>query len=498
MQSLLKSGLVVALLIFAGRLTGFGREWLIAMKAGASEATDIAIVLLTFPDLMVGLLLGGGLAATLVPAFKRLGEGQANALMLQAGRLVGFLFALLALGLAILAPWVLGFLAPGLPEPAVGEQASAFRFITLALPMAALSGIAVARLQSRGRFALGASGTLIFNGAVIVCLLAASRDALINAVVIGALAGSLLRLALQVSGLVRGWCLPKSCESLLNRRLLRQFLASFSFLSLLVLLPPLARATASLGDAGALSLFNYAYKLVELPMGVAIGAIVTVLLPRLAGDFAQSGLASAQASLAAGMRATLWITLGIAVPAIFFADALVQLAFFKAAFSAEQTTLLAGLVATGFFFLPFQGLLNIYGSAFAAIGQTRPLVYCATGMLAMILVAAPLGHQALGLKGVMLGYGSVYLVGATGLSWRLRDAFGPGVWSSALANAVRGLLIPTIVAVATAMIGDNIGEGVAERILWACAAFLMYLASALLLDAGLRKHLAGLRKWKRD
>ena len=175
-SGMLRAGLLVAVLILAGRLTGFAREWLIAVKAGASEATDIAIVLLTFPDLMVSLLLGGGLAAALVPAFKRLGRGCENALFLQVARLVGIVFALVAAMLAILAPQVLGLLAPGLSPGLTDSHANHFRLITVALPLAALSGVTVALLNANGRFAVGASGTLIFNLTVIACLLLANAS----------------------------------------------------------------------------------------------------------------------------------------------------------------------------------------------------------------------------------------------------------------------------------------------------------------------------------
>jgi putative peptidoglycan lipid II flippase len=493
-SGMLRAGLVVAVLILAGRLTGFAREWLIAVKAGASEATDIAIVLLTFPDLMVSLLLGGGLAAALVPAFKRLGRGGENALFLQVARLVGIVFALVAAMLAILAPQVLGLLAPGLSPGLTDSHANHFRLVTVALPLAALSGVTVALLNANGRFAVGASGTLIFNLTVIACLLLANASETVTAIAIGAVAGSLLRLLMQSSGLRRDWRLPSTRAGLIDGVLVRRFLASFGFITILVLLPPLARAVASFGDAGSLSLFNYAHKLVELPMGVVIGSISTVLLPRLAADFAQGGMATAQASLSAGLRAALLISVGIAIPAAVFADTLVQLAFFKASFTPEQLRALSQLAAIGFLSLPFQGLLNIYGSAFAASGHTRPLVASALFMLGAIAVAAPVAQAILGLPGVMLAYAGVYLLGALLLSWRAYVHFGANTLASALQNAPKTLIVPALFATIVALFGDQVGEGLFARAAWAVAVFGIFMTSAVLLDARLREHLLGLAK----
>lgn len=486
---MLRAGLIVAALIMVGRLSGFAREWLLAVKAGASETTDVAIILLTFPDLMVGLLLGGGLAATLIPAFKRLGPGGDSALFLQALRWVGIPFTLLAASLALLAPWVLAVLAPGLPNSVLDPHVNHFRLVTVALPLAALSGVTVALLNANGRFALGASGTLVFNLMVIACLLLAEIDQTVAAVAVGAAAGSLLRLIMQAGGLQRDWRRPTIQGRLVDTALVRQFIASASFLTLLVLLPPLARAIASFGETGSLSLFNYAHKLVELPMGVIIGSIGTVLLPRLAGDFVGSGQAAAQTSLVAGMRATLLISLGIAIPAAVFADVLVQLAFFKAAFDAEQLRTLSTLTAVGFLFLPFQGLLNIYGTAFAASGNTRPLAWAALSMLGLIAIAAPAAQALFGLTGVMLAYGGVYLFGTVLLSWQIASVFGPSTLATVMGNAHRTLLIPGFFAAIVALIGDNIAVGMPARGLWALASFAGFLACVAVLDTSLRRWL---------
>ncbi len=488
--AMLRSTLIIAGLVLIGRVTGFGREWLIALRGGASETTDIAIVLLTFPDLMVSLLLSGGLAATLVPAFKRLPPGGDTALLLQTARLVGGLFLLLALVLAALAPLVLAFLAPGLPRDVLLPHANAFRVMTLALPLAALSGVVVALLNANGRFAIGASGTLVFNLAVIVCLLFADTGTTVPAIAAGVTGGALLRLSMQTAGLRRDWRPPSTRGNLIDRDLIRQFLGSFSFITILVALPPLARAISSFADAGALSLFNYAYKLVELPMGVVIGSISTVLLPRLAADLAESGHAGAQANLAAGIRATVGISVGIAIPAAFFSDTLVQLAFFKASFTPEQIDALSTLAAVGFASLPFQGLLTIYGSAFAAGGHTRPLVATAFMMLVSIAVIAPLARNWLGLPGVMAAYAGVYLMGAAYLSWQACRRFGADTLSIALYAAPKTLMLPALAATAVAALGHGSSEGLAARAIWACAAFAAFAAGTWLLDDRLRSRFA--------
>ena len=48
-----------------GRLSGFGREALIANQLGASSQADVAILALLFPDLLANLLAGGAMGQSL-------------------------------------------------------------------------------------------------------------------------------------------------------------------------------------------------------------------------------------------------------------------------------------------------------------------------------------------------------------------------------------------------------------------------------------------------
>jgi O-antigen/teichoic acid export membrane protein len=91
--------------------------------------------------------------------------------------------------------------------------------------------------------------------------------------------------------------------------------------------------------------------------------------------------------------------------------------YFRADFSAPQLQQLGQATAWAFAFLLPQTLVLLYGTVFAALGRTRPLVLTAVVMLAALLTAAPLAVWLGGLSGVMAAYGLVYVVGALLLSW---------------------------------------------------------------------------------
>jgi len=420
-----RSGSVVAALLLLGRLTGFGREWLLSARAGASGSSDLAIVLLTLPDLLVNLLLGGGLGATLVPVLQQLPPAQRQRLAAQVALPVGGAFALLAGLLALGAPGLLELLAPGVPLAQRAAAQLPLGLALLAVPLTALAGVSTALLNASGRFGLGACGTALFNLLVIAAL--ASRLPLVWAVAAGVLAGALLRLLVQLVGASSG---PPSAGIwqgpwLVDLPLLRRFGGNFGFVTGLVLLPPIARAWASTADPGALSLFNYASKLVELPLGVLMGALSTVLLPHLAAN-------PNAASIGKALRLSALAAVAISLPALLWATPLARLVYFKADFSALQLQQLGHATTWAFVFLLPQALVTLYGTVFAALGRTRPLLLTAVVMVAALLAAAPLAARLGGLSGVMATYGLVYALGAVLLSWLTWRALGPAPFRVAL------------------------------------------------------------------
>ena len=69
-RRLIISGAVVSFGILLGRVTGFLREIGIASVFGISTEADITILMLTIPDVLVNLLVAGGLSAALIPEFR--------------------------------------------------------------------------------------------------------------------------------------------------------------------------------------------------------------------------------------------------------------------------------------------------------------------------------------------------------------------------------------------------------------------------------------------
>ncbi|WP_219927722.1 hypothetical protein, partial [Aeromonas sp. HMWF016] len=83
MKKLFISGLFVSFALFLGRISGFLRELFIASSFGVSKTSDLIIVLLSIPDVLVNLLVGGALGMILVPEQKKYTQELARIFYLQ-------------------------------------------------------------------------------------------------------------------------------------------------------------------------------------------------------------------------------------------------------------------------------------------------------------------------------------------------------------------------------------------------------------------------------
>ncbi|MEM6467324.1 MAG: lipid II flippase MurJ, partial [Pseudomonadota bacterium] len=196
MSGVLKLSLFLSLALMMGRLSGLVREMVLAARFGVSDQADLAITLLTLPDILVGALLVGGFGAALVPAFRLMGP-DAPILLRRVLLWVGAVFLGLA-GLVALFPGVvLSLLSPSTPFMFLRTAAFYLQITALAIPLTALAGVLLAYANARERFFAPGLGTLVFNLSVVGALLILAQGTIAFwPVVAGILLGALLRLGL--------------------------------------------------------------------------------------------------------------------------------------------------------------------------------------------------------------------------------------------------------------------------------------------------------------
>lgn len=489
-QKLLRAGVLIGLALILGRLLGFAREVTLARSFGTSGVADWAVLLFSFPDLVVNLLLGGALAAVLMPEWSRQSGAERRRLYQSAMAIVATSFILIAVVLWLAKGQVFFFLAPGLDKGLEQQGATAFLFILAAIVLTALAGVTTAYSNFLGAVFIPALGTFVLNGFVIAGLLLAIR-AEQPLIVFGAgiALGAAVRWAVQLLNLRRTPELaipavpdvstPISLKSLVVRYF--QVLASAS---LLLLVPVIARAYASELGSGKMALLNYAQKLVELPSGIIVTVVSTLLLPRLSRLVAENAeKAQVVEAIHSSTRFIVEISLAVLLPAMFYADAICGVLFGQGTIAAPEMKQMATLFAIGMLALPLQGLIAVQVCVYSAMRDTiTPLVASAIAILLFmfgIRYAADI-HGLVGISVVIVFFQLFVLIT---LAIRMRRQFNVNYVSILSEVAfLRGISLSAGIFLVLFSINGIIGKADWIRLMWAIFSGAVMLLSILLFN----------------
>lgn len=452
----LRAGALSLLLLVASRLLGLARETAQAAALGASGLGDVAVLMLTLPDWVAGMLASGALAYAMLPAWAGREPREVAASQRRLEWMLVGAGLLLGIGLALWRHSVVHALAPGLSPALVPLAAGAMCWVAPGLPLALLAALWVTRLQHEREF-LGMYGAnLVVNGVLVATLMflavgvAAFPQRAVTVLGLGLLVALLLRLLwLRVRLQPHTAPVLPGTDASLPPATLWGWAAAAAALPLA--LPFAARSLASAQAEGALATFNYAWKLVELPLALAIQLVASLAFPPIARAFAgESSDAAARAAAVRPAFALAWTLACAAAAALLLAaPALAQLLFGWGRMDAQAVGRLASWAAVGAWSLLPQALIAVALTVLAARRSMHLAVLGYAGGLAVLLCAGTLGLRdgaalMMVLNGVLAGV-SLAALAAMGrqvkdwLPWRALAA-GTG------AVAASGLLSTSVTA----------------------------------------------------
>lgn len=403
----------VALFSALGMLLGYARDATLAAVFGASALTDAFFVATIIPTIVSTVVMSGALAPSVLPVFRARLDKPAAAWALANTLLSwgGVVLALFVVALVVAAPWLVAWLAPGLD----GEtSALAIRLTQLGAPLLFLLGLSAlmgAFANALGSFRVPALTTVLVNGGALLAILLFGKTVGIAAVVIGLTLGAVIQLVVQTLNLLRrgwrpalffDWRQPDVQETL------RLFLPLIAFVALAQCVPIVERVLGSMFPPGELSLVAYASKLYQIPGLILSGSLAIVLYPLLIQAHADSAQDATrmhwQASLRAGVRASIFLTLPLTVWFWWNAAPLVRLIFQRGAFSVQDTALTAALVQIYMLAVVPAGIVLVLTRALHAQRKMRLTLGIGILTFAVYLASAFVGVRVLGLIGLPFAF----------------------------------------------------------------------------------------------
>jgi putative peptidoglycan lipid II flippase len=401
----------------ASRVLGLVREQVFAALLGAGRYTDAFVTAFRISNLLRDLFAEGALSAGFVPAFAdyERNRGRSEAWRL-ANAVVGLVLAIVGactlLGI-VFAPQVVRAIAPGFAPDQVALSAHLARIMMPFLLLVSLAAVAMGMLNAQARFTAPALAPALFNVATIAVGVALWRAGVEprRAVVgwsVGTLAGGVLQLAAQLPSLWRLGYRPRPIVSRAAlrepgvRRIGRVVGAAVIGLSAVQINIFVSSIFAS-HEVAAVSWLNYAFRLMQLPLGVFGVAIATVAGAGVAQRAAARDLAGAKETLGAAMRMVAFLNVPSAVGLAVLAQPIIGLIYEHRAFRAADTAGTAHALVAYAIGLYGYSAVKVFAPAFYALDESRvPVIGSILGMVANVALNVTL-YPVLGYFGVALG-----------------------------------------------------------------------------------------------
>ena len=461
-----RSAGIVSIAVMGSRVLGLVRELVFAAFFGAGFATDAFIVAFRVPNLLRDLFAEGALSAAFVTTFSQTfakkGDREAWRLAnLVNNGLIIVLAIIVVLGI-IFAPQIVGLLLN--PDPAIADTARAQQTYNLAvtmtrimfpfLLMVSLAAVAMGVLNTKDRFGIPASASTMFNvGSIaggLLCAYLLAPDYIggitsellrgatphtnpegaaraIIGMAIGTLAGGVLQWLIQVPSLKEVGYRWEPIVSFTDpgvrqvMRLMAPAVIGAAAVQINVFVN--TSFASSLGE-GPVSWLNYAFRLIQFPIGVFGVAISTATLPVASRAAARENLDEFRHTIASSLRLTFLLTIPSAVGLIALNQAIIALIYQRGRFTEFDTVQTGEALAFYALGLTAYSAIKILAPAFYALNETRTPMIASVLSIVTNYVIASWAITRIGHRGLALSVSAVALVNFLILFVLLRRRLG--------------------------------------------------------------------------
>jgi putative peptidoglycan lipid II flippase len=354
-----RSAAVVGLAVMGSRLMGVVREQVFAFMFGASKLSDVFIAAFRIPNLLRDLFAEGALSTAFTTTFtktwaKEGPEASWRLAQVVLSTLILILGVICLLGIAF-APYIVDITSYGFHQNSDKFQmaVSMTRLLFPFILFVSIAALAMGMLNSRNIFGLPASASTIFNivsvisGALFAWLAEPHQnwhhphfgEPALYGWCFGVLLGGVAQLGVQLPALWNlgfrfAWKLDFADPAL---RTVMMLMVPSAIAGSAVQVNVLVNGQFASHINGAVSWLYYAFRLVQLPIGIFGVAIATVTLPAVARQHALDDLKAFGKTVEEALRFGFYLTLPASIGLAVIAQPVIQLIYEHGTFDAHST-----------------------------------------------------------------------------------------------------------------------------------------------------------------
>ena len=411
-RKLTNAAVIVMSSIIVSRISGFFREMLIPNMLSPGEA-DAYIMAFKITDLMYNLLVGGAIAAALIPVLSGYIEKKDEEEGWKAvGTFVNIIFLAMSviciLGM-IFAPWLVPIIAYGFNSESTDLTIRLTRILFPSVSFIMLAGLTNGILNSYSRFAASAYGPTLYNIGGALSLLILSRFG-VEKVAYGVMFSALLYFLFQLSFAAKNLkryrfkIYPKHPGFIKLFRLAIPSLVSSSIVQINVLVSAMF---VTLFGNGSVNAFNMADKTWQMPYGIFAQGIGIAMLPALSSRFAAHDMEGYKKIFIKSLKTVLLLSIPSAIGLIILRESVIKTIFQWSSKFNQNLIPMAGSILMFFSIaLLTQSTVATANRAFYAVNDTKSPLFVGAGTILVNLGLSWFFYRytSLGVAGMAFSY----------------------------------------------------------------------------------------------
>jgi putative peptidoglycan lipid II flippase len=397
------------------RIAGLVREIVASSYFGTSAGFSAFTLAFQVPNVVRSLFADAALSAAFVPVFTEMLEQDrrkdafrlASTLFLLIFTVLGAITVLFVLGAGVIMPLIIGDQLAPVQDLCVGLSRVLFPVVLIL----GLNGLTVGILNAYDHFTIPALSPLVWNAAILLCLIGSHHlltgDEQLYGYAVGVLIGTAVQFAIALPQLGRlGFRLQVRGVSFGDprvRRVLMLMLPVTIGLGLINFNVLINSTLGSLVSEGAPRAIDAAFRIYMLPQGLFSVAIATVLFPTLSRLAARRDVDGLRALLATGMRQIFLLLIPAAAATLVLAEPITRLIYQHGVFGASSTNQVSTALFWFSFSLPTSGVNLLLTRTFFSLQRPWITTWISALNLAVNAGVSIALYAPFGIAGIVIG-----------------------------------------------------------------------------------------------
>ena len=378
-----QAAILLGIFTLLSQVLGLVRDRLLASEVGVSASLDVYYAAFRIPDIVFALAASLVSITILIPFFieakHKDSEHRGHSQKFINSVFTAFFIGIIVLSaiIFILMPYLAPMIAPGFDADQISSLIQLSRIMLLSPIFLGFSNLFGTITQSARKFFVYATAPILYNAGIVIGIIALYPIFGIHGLVYGVIIGAILHMAIQIPVIIRQGYIPRLTSQIHWKyigRITALSLPRTFTLSINKILIAVFIALASKISDGAVSIFNFAWNLQNVPLALIGMSFSVAAFPTLVQYFADNDRENFLKQIIAPARQIIFWSLPVIVFFIVLRAHIVRVILGAGYFSWTDTRLTAAALALFVLSIMFQGLILLLVRGYYAAGQTwRPL-----------------------------------------------------------------------------------------------------------------------------